>query len=220
MFQPFHPRFSDNSSCVSVEWTVLGQLQNNVYCIDDGEGGVIVVDPSTLPDAIMEVAGERQVSGIIITHRHFDHVGALAALKERTGAAVYASAIDAEDIEAGAPRSRFGVEPCVVDHKLEDGDNFQIGKVSFDVMLTPGHTEGGICYLVSSGTQAGPAALFSGDTLFCNSMGRTDFDGGSESDMRTSLRRLATLDDSVIVFPGHNEITSIGDERTRVLESY
>lgn len=211
-----------SGGCARVGYIVLGMISNNTYMIDDGEGGTIIVDPSTHPDTIMEAAGEH-VSALLVTHGHFDHVGALYDLRARTGAPVYASAIDTPLIEQPqAGWHGIKVHACSVDHQLQDGEEVRIGQLALKMLLTPGHTPGSACYLVEPhGTAGGLGApmLFSGDTLFCNSVGRTDFEGGSMADMRASMRKLSHLSDDTIVLPGHNELTTIEAERIRVIEA-
>ena len=128
------------TGCAPVEYVVVGMLENNVYFIEDGEGGVIVCDPSDQVETLLSVAGDRKVSAIFVTHRHFDHVGALAALKEATGAPVYCGAIDAPGVE-GPEAGSHGVvvDSCKVDYPVEDGQAITVGKTTWKVIHTPGH---------------------------------------------------------------------------------
>lgn len=211
-------------TCVPVEYLVLGPIENNVYIISDG-AATIVVDPSCKTDEILKAVGNRSVDAIILTHRHSDHVGAARELRDKTGAMVIASAIDAPLItgEKKLPRDDMHFPPCPVDHTVGDGDILKIGNMPWKVMLTPGHTEGGICLFLDPrfGTNPeGAPVLISGDTLFCGSIGRVDFQGGDMNAMRKSLRRLAVLPDETIVLPGHNSTTKIGNERKRVFAYY
>lgn len=213
-----------HGGCVSASYLVIGIIDNNTYLIEDGKGGVIVVDPSAHPDAIMDAVGERRVSALFVTHAHFDHVGALNALRTSTKAPVYASRIDAPAIEnPHAGDMGISSEPCHVDHLLDDGDVIRVGATKWTALLTPGHTKGGMCYYIApeDGTYPqGDPMLVSGDTLFYGSIGRVDFEGGSIEDMRASLRKLEKLPGNTIVMPGHNVLTTIDAERTRVFDAY
>ena len=211
-------------TCVSVEYLVLGMLENNVYLISDGES-TMVVDPSCKADAILEALGGRKVDAIVLTHRHFDHVGAARALREKTGALVIASAIDAPVISGDEelPRDDRPFETCPVDRTVKDGDKVQVGGMTWKVIATPGHTPGSICLfdIPQFGNHPkGLPVLLSGDTLFAGTIGRTDFKGGSMADMRASLKKLAALPDDTAVLPGHNNLTTIGAERRRVFALY
>lgn len=208
--------------CVDTVFSILGPIANNVYVIDDGEG-VIVVDPSCRPDAIMDMVGGRKVDAIFVTHRHEDHVGALADIHRLTGAPVYAPALEAAAIEAGV-ESKFGLSAaaCKVDVRFKDGDRLKVGKTTWEVLHTPGHTEGSSCFYLRAedAPQEGAPVLVSGDTLFCSSIGRTDFEGGSMKQMRASLRRLGTLPDDVVVLPGHNMLTTMRAEKRTTIPYY
>lgn len=204
--------------CVAVRFAVLGMIANNTYFIDDGRGGTVVVDPSAHADAVVRQLGVR-VSAILVTHNHWDHLTSLAEVQKATGARVYASMIDSPLIERGQEEYHQKAPGCKVDVKLNDGDEFTTGDITWKCLLTPGHTPGGMCFFADSGTRAGAPVLASGDTLFQASIGRTDFEGGSMPQMRASLRKLAELPDATIVLPGHNSITTIGAERHRVLEA-
>lgn len=215
-------RYEVQGACVDVECLVMGMLENNVYLIGDGEA-TFVVDPTCNVPDILEALGERQLAAIVLTHHHADHMGAACALREATGATVIASSVEAPLVE---DPKKVGTSPlpvpqaCPVDYRVEDGDVVRIGNMAWKVLLTPGHSKGSMCwYLVPQfGNHAeGAPVLVSGDTLFAGATGRTDFEGGSEDDMRASMTRLAMLPDEAIVLPGHNEQTTIGAERRRTI---
>lgn len=213
-----------NGTCVTVGFMVLGPLQNNVYFITDGTA-TFVVDPTCNPSSLVEALGGVGLDAIVVTHRHFDHIGAVAALKEKTGAVVIASAVDAPYLtgELHDPDGHPDSEHCAVEQLVSDGDIVQLGNMAWRVIETPGHTQGSICLFLDAqfgSNPEGAPVLISGDTLFCGAVGRTDFVGGSLSDMKHSLKKLATLPDSTIVLPGHNEITTIAAERERTFALY
>ena len=209
-------------ACLGIEYLVLGYLDNNVYLVDCGNNACMVVDPSCDADAIMEAVGSRKVEAIMCTHYHSDHTGAAAELRRRTGAPVIASRLDAEYIEH--PR-KVGTSPvpvheaCTVDVLVDDRDRIDVGEVAFTVFLTPGHSEGSMCWYASPERCTGPydpqgvPVLLSGDTLFNGCTGRTDFVGGSSYQMARSMATLAQLPDETLVLPGHNGFTTIARER-------
>ena len=207
--------------CVDVRYLVLGPIQNNVYIISDG-AATMVVDPSCEIERILEALGSVKPDAIVLTHNHYDHVGAAAALREATGALVYASAVDAPEIEN--PSDMIGRSvPCPVDVRLGHGDVLAVGGMQWKAILTPGHTKGSMCLfsIPQFGNHPdGLPVLISGDTLFAGTVGRTDLPGGSMDEMRSSIKRLAKLPDDVAVLPGHNDLTTIGAERLRTFTRF
>lgn len=204
--------------CVDVKYLVMGPLANNVYIVSDGQG-TFVVDPSCDADKIVAALNGTKLDAIVLTHLHSDHMGAAAALREATGAPVIASEVDAEGIEHPTMSLVGETEPCTVDRRVKNGDVVEVGAMKWKVIETPGHTKGSICLfnIPQFGNHPGGLpVLISGDTLFCGSIGRTDFEGGSMTEMKASLKKLAMLPDDTAVLPGHNSLTTIGAERKRV----
>lgn len=201
--------------CVPIEMMIMGPIQNNVYLIGEDDA-LIVVDPTCEPEQILNQIGNRKVAAIILTHGHWDHVGAAKALRDVTGAPVIASSKDAPGIageEVSHSTGRF--EVCPIDRRVNEGDEILIGDNTWQVIETPGHTPGSVCLYLDPAKSAhneGIPVLISGDTLFQGTHGRTDFEGGSPAAMIESLKRLAQLPGETLVLPGHNNPTTIAAE--------
>lgn len=181
-------------------------------CEETKEG--IVIDPGAGASHILRIiqAENLQIKYIINTHGHVDHIGANAAIQQATGAEILIHEDDSKMLTSAAANfSMFMGHPVTspaAARFLNDGDKLQAGSIELEVIHTPGHSPGGIC-LKTDGI------IFSGDTLFCTSIGRTDFPGGSYNTLIKSINeRLMCFDDETIVYPGHMEPTSIGFERT------
>ena len=185
----------------------------NTYVITTDDKTAIVIDPAQ--PRIKEELDKRGLRAVcvLLTHCHFDHVGGVAAL-QADGALVYCSEKEKPLVGTQADLfSLFGAprEEYTVDKTLADGEETAMCGVKVKTLITPGHTAGGACYLFTD--EAGEKHLFTGDTLFAGSMGRTDFPTGSIAQMRESLRRLAALDGDMPVYAGHNEPTTLENER-------
>ena len=192
-----------------------GMLSVNCYLLtDDATGETAVIDPGffspELADAIWK-AGSENVKAILLTHGHFDHTGGLAQVHRMTGAKIYIGREDAAFLHdpALSLSSMLSAAPQPVitpDVLISEGDSIPLGGLSIRALHTPGHTAGSYCYLVGD-------ALFSGDTLFQQSCGRTDFPTGDSAAMARSLRRLADLPGNLQVYPGHEGETTLDMER-------
>lgn len=202
--------------CVKIEVLVMGMIQNNVYILE-GPDARVIVDPTSGSKRIMQALDGRSLDAILITHGHFDHVNGAKELRELTGAPVIASALDAPVIE-GAKKleGSHPLIPCPVDRTVEDGEILEIGSMRWEVLVTPGHTPGSMCLFLDpryGSDPEGVPVLVSGDTLFCQAHGRTDFVGGDPKAMEESLARLLKLPEETLVLPGHNDFTTIARER-------
>jgi hydroxyacylglutathione hydrolase len=201
-----------------VQRLVLGPLEANCWIVTDDVGGpALVLDPAADASAILEAVGERRVAGIVLTHKHFDHIGAVRDLIAATAAPLYVHADDAADLgdPVGTGGAMFGFEQTAPqpDHQLHDGDVIEAGQLRLKVLHTPGHTQGSICLFAEESTGA-PSRLFSGDTLFAGSVGRTDLPGGDGRALSTSIAtKLVGLPADTIVHPGHGPDTTIARER-------
>ena len=190
-----------------VETFTVGMLSTNCYVASSKETKeAILIDPgldfSSEAQPIFDyiAAGKLKVKFIVNTHGHDDHIKGNALFQQKLNVPICIHPLDAHFIEA-AEKAKF--PPNVL---LEDGSTVKFGAETLKVMHTPGHTPGSICLV-------GEKLVFTGDTLFAGGIGRTDFPGGSMSDMRLSLQKLVRLPDVLLVYPGHGETSMIGEEK-------
>lgn len=186
---------------VAVETFPLGDYQTNCYLVRQAEQTqCVLIDPGYEADFLLDTLNVKglELSAIALTHGHFDHVGAVRDLAAETGCRVYLSG------------DELSLSPAITAGRLYYTDlytdRFTAAGIPFTVLKTPGHTPGSVCLRTGS-------LLFSGDTLFSGSCGRTDLPGGNPADMRTSLKLLAAIPENLTVYPGHGEATTLDAEK-------
>ena len=179
----------------------LGMLQTNCYILTNGDH-CLVIDPGDEPEKVLGYLEKQGLTleAILLTHGHFDHVGAVKTLAAETDCQIY---LCQEEL---ALPGAMTAGPLFYTDFYKEGDRLTLAGLSFEVLHTPGHTPGSVCLRFDE-------HLFSGDTLFAGSCGRTDFPGSSPRDMVCSLSRLAKLEDHLKVYPGHGGSTTIGEEK-------
>ena len=203
---------------IHVEFMVVGPVSTNCYfLINDELKEVVIVDPGDRADKIKEYIAKEGLKpvAILLTHGHFDHMMAAEELREEYKVSVYACAKEKALLNSGTLnlakgfiRKDFAMH---ADIYCKDGDVFYLAGCSIQVLETPGHTEGGCCYYIASEN-----IVFTGDTLFALSIGRTDFPGGSYQEICKSIKeKLFVLPDETICYCGHGEGTRIGYEKGR-----
>ena len=205
---------------LEIGYVTLGMAATNSFFVqgktEDGKDlqQVLFFDPADRGDYLVQKLQEHnlQVAAILLTHGHYDHILGVAAMREKTGAKVYA--YEGEKDLLSSPNLNLSESigrPCRVepDVWLKDGEIFELAGLSITCIATPGHTKGSCCYYIPE-----HKVLISGDTLFQESVGRTDFPTGSMSEIVRSIReKLFILPEDVTVYPGHGDLTSIGYEK-------
>jgi glyoxylase-like metal-dependent hydrolase (beta-lactamase superfamily II) len=201
---------------MDVRMLTVGQVAENCFVFRrDGSDRALVVDPGEEPERILGAIEEMGVGvdAILLTHTHFDHIGAVAPVAEATGAPVYCPEIEVPvlaDIMAYIPWPGFGpYESYDADETISGGERLELAGMGIDVIHTPGHSPGHVTYSI-----ADEQALFSGDVLFQGSVGRVDLPGGDGPTLLESLRLLVDgFPEETTVYPGHMGITTLGAER-------
>jgi hydroxyacylglutathione hydrolase len=201
---------------LDVRMLTVGQIQENAFLVRrEGADRAVLVDPGEEPDRLLREIDEAGVTldAILLTHTHFDHVGAVTPVARATGAPVYCPQLETQvlaDIMAYVPWAGFGpYESYDADHTVAGGERLQLAGLDLDVIFTPGHSPGHVTYAI-----ADEQALFSGDVLFEGSVGRVDLPGGDWPTLARSIQTLLdTYPDDTRVYPGHMGITTLGRER-------
>lgn len=199
---------------MKIQHSVLGMCATNTYYVyDDETKRGLIVDPADSPDTIIAKADSLSMipEAILITHGHFDHVLAMNKIREHYGIKVYAGLTEKQVLHDMAMNltSSFGMgQTFDADIYLKDGEEFETAGYHIKAIEVPGHTIGGMCYYFDK-----QGVLFSGDTLFCESVGRSDFPGGSASALCRGIKdKLFVLPEHTKVYPGHMDETTIGNE--------
>ncbi len=193
----------------------IGDIHTNCYIItDEASGESAAVDCALFDadyEALLRTAGVSSLKYILLTHGHFDHVSGVKRLKDVCGGQIVIHPEDAPCLTD--PKKSLNsyvryasLEPVAPDVLIEEGSELLLGQTKITVMHTPGHTPGSVCYLTED-------AMFCGDTLFRQSMGRTDLPGGSTLTLLVSLSRIGRMEGEYAIYPGHGEITTLSYEK-------
>lgn len=199
-----------------IDHMVLGSVSTNCYFLKSADSKeAVIIDPADSPEQIKEYLEKEQLQpkAILLTHGHYDHIMAAKELREQYQIPVYACEKEKPLLnDAALNLSKFGSKGAYTldaDVYCKDGDEFQLAGCGIRVLETPGHTPGSCCYKLTE-----QSVCFVGDTLFSESIGRTDFPGGSYAQICQSIReKLFTLPDFTVCYPGHGETTMIGYEK-------
>lgn len=190
---------------MDIRTLVLGPLQTNTYLLKQGHD-VILIDPASKPEKLIGILEGDDLRAILLTHGHFDHIKAVDGLYEHFRCPVYLHPDDEKLARDKSSGSSFGLVsylscPTV---PLKEGP-MRIGPFEFETVFTPGHTKGSVVYVFDD-------VIFSGDTLFRGSVGRTDLEGGDASQLRASLRWFSSLDRDYRILPGHDGPSTLSEE--------
>lgn len=198
-----------------VEQYVVGPVMTNCYfAVNEDTGEMLVIDPGDAAEHLIAKIKEKRLmpAAVLLTHGHFDHASAAEKVAEAFDIPIYAHEMEKETLETPSVNLCGMVgerEAYHADQYVKDGDILNLAGFEIQVLYTPGHTKGGCCYYIEK-----EQALFAGDTLFFESVGRTDFPGGSAATLLRSIQeKLMCLPGQTKVYTGHNETTTIGWEK-------
>jgi glyoxylase-like metal-dependent hydrolase (beta-lactamase superfamily II) len=216
-------------SALDVRSFTVGPVQENCYVVsasdaapgEDGLRPAVIVDPGEEPERLLEAIGQLgvRIEAILITHCHFDHIGAVAPLARATGAPVYCPEIERPllvDVMSWVPPGFGPFESWVPEHTVSGGERLTLAGLQIDVVFTPGHSPGHVTYGIEPSDSAGARdrSLLSGDVLFQGSVGRVDLPGGDWPTLERSIAGLLrSYPPETIVYPGHMGVTTLGRER-------
>ncbi|MBQ1877718.1 MAG: MBL fold metallo-hydrolase [Erysipelotrichaceae bacterium] len=190
---------------MEIETLVLGSFETNCYLLKKGNEALLI-DAAGSWRRIAERVGNCELKGILLTHGHFDHIGAVDRLVREYGCPVYMSRDDAVLLDDPEINSLAGITATVKTRPVFiEGESLKIGSFDVQVLFTPGHTEGSLMFIIDG-------RLFSGDTLFYDGVGRTDLYSGSWAKLQQSLTVLGRLPYDMKVYPGHGPSTTVGHE--------
>ena len=201
---------------MDVRMFTVGQIAENCFVFrKDGSDRALIVDPGDEAERILGATDELglTIDGILLTHTHFDHIGAVAPIAKATGAEVWCPELEVPvlaDINSFVPWPGFGpFESYEAEHTVSGGEKLELADLEIDVIFTPGHSPGHVTYSIPS-----ESAIFSGDVLFQGSVGRTDLPGGDGPTLTESIRTLVeSHPPETTVYPGHMGVTTLGAER-------
>ncbi|HEX3435011.1 MAG TPA: MBL fold metallo-hydrolase [Solirubrobacteraceae bacterium] len=219
-------------SALDVRSFTVGAVQENCYVVSDPDASpaadglrpAVIVDPGDEPERLLEAIAALgvRIEAILITHCHFDHIGAVAPVAHATGAPVYCPQIERPvlaDVMSWVPPGFGPFESYEAEHTVTGGDKLELAGLQIDVLFTPGHSPGHVTYAIAPGGADGAAAngaraLLSGDVLFQGSVGRVDLPGGDWATLERSIGGLLrAYPPQTVVYPGHMGVTTLGRER-------
>lgn len=193
---------------MEVQRFILGLFQTNTYLLINGDE-CLLIDPASKAEKLIDLIGNRKLVGVLLTHGHLDHIKAVDGLYEKFNIPVYINKDDESLARDKNQGKKFGINnsayitaPLI---HIKEGLT-TVGSFTFNTIFTPGHTKGSVCYQFDNN-------LFTGDTLFHLSAGRTDLDSGKDDDLKSSLRLIREIKENLYVYPGHEDITTLDIEK-------